>query len=323
MDMRIKCPNCGAEFEAPDQSYYVICPYCGITLRRVKGIGFKPETGHYYYPVNQRDPYHELVRFIYSNAPVPDDFIDSADLRDRKLYYIPMYSYYVEGEVTIYGLREIITTYRYGEYVAVPAVDAGVVTKLLAPWNTALEGKKPFDPRIKSMGKYYEPEIHPYDASWFAELVYKWWSRIRVWRELGRIYGVDASISMTRYTGLIHYPVWEIRYHYSGRDYKAYVDGVDNRVILAESPGSFRKNLVLISYIALLSLAIAYGSYFTLSNIGLLEKLRGIASASVLAISLIPVSTLISKMKRVTYLSNSWSEEEIIDMIKVFLEFPF
>ncbi len=321
--MRVKCPNCGAEFDVPDKAYYVICPYCSVVLKRRGEAGFSVEAGHFYYPISQRDPYRDLVRFIYRSAPVPDDFIEASDLRDRKLYYIPLYSFYVEGTVSLYRLDEFLTTYKHAEYVTVPAVDIGMASKLLAPWNIALEGKRIFDPSIKRMGEYYEPRIHPFDISWLAELVYKWWTRIRIWRSLGTMYWGDVSISTSRFTSIIHYPVWMIKYYYGGRIYEAYVDGVDNRVIIAEHPGEMKKNLKILGYIAGLSIASAIASYYLTSHIPLLENLRFIVVASTMAIPILPFINIANRLFRKNYVSSVWSEEEILDMLNIFIEFPY
>ncbi len=323
----VKCPRCGAGFNVPDTIYYAVCPYCGTVLKiGAEGVE-ESNIGHFYYPINQRDPYRDLIEYIYREGVVPDDFIDNSDLRDRKLYYIPLYSYYVEGDISLYRLDKHITTYHYGDYVAVPAADAGIVSKLLAPWDTALEGKRFYTPDIREMGIYYEPAYHPLDSAWLAELVYKWWAMIRVKRELGEFYWCDPAVTSTEFTFVVHYPVWWIKYCYRERFYEAYVDGVDNRVIVAEYPVTRGKKLSVIGYsLALVGatalVTMALTSALT-SRVPLVSSLKNLIAISTGLVAGLSGYTVFSEIRLMGRISSIWSEEEIESMYKVFVEFPY
>ncbi len=321
--MQVKCPHCSAVFNAPDTVYYVVCPYCGTVLKYVAGRFEDTGIGHFYYPINQRDPYPDLIEYLYKHTIVPDDFKDAADLRDRKLYYIPLYSYFVDGEVSLYLRDQLVITYAHGEYVAVPAVDVGMVSKLLAPWDTALEGKRFYDPSIREMGEYYDPEIHPFDIAWLAELVYKWWARIRVLEEYGYPYWADVAVSTTDFRGIVHYPVWWIRYYYKGCFYDAYVDGVDNRVILAQYPVRFFGRLLRGLYALGLGFISAILSYNIISMIAPIKELQIISGLVTGSVALVSVASILAGLRRYGYASSIWSEEVIEDLFKVFIEFPY
>ncbi|MEM3326888.1 MAG: transcription factor IIB, partial [Thermoproteus sp.] len=34
--MKVRCPYCGAEYEAPDGAAFTVCPYCGTVLKEGK-----------------------------------------------------------------------------------------------------------------------------------------------------------------------------------------------------------------------------------------------------------------------------------------------
>ncbi len=322
--MEVKCGNCGAAFNVPDTARLVVCPYCGAVLERKSySSEFELVRGHFYYPVSQHDPYPLLIDFLSNNAPVPKDFASTADLRERRLYYIPVYIYHVQGETTIYRYNEPLTTYKYSEYVSVPAIDIGMVSKLLAPWHIAVEGKKPFDPSIKEMGEYYDPVLHPLDVSWMAELVYKWWAYIKTRRTLGMLYWCDTGVSNTVFTNIVHYPIWWIKYYYNGRFYEAYVDGVDNRVILAEYPRRLTSDLSIILYSILLALMTGYFTYSFFQQIPFLEHMRFSIAFTVSIFSMIPSIMVLKRLRYRGLVSSMWFEDEIVNMLDIFIYFPY
>jgi hypothetical protein len=234
--MRIKCPNCGAEFET-DATGVVTCPYCGFQI--VVG-----ESEVFTYPLKVEDPWKPLVSFIQLQRLSPNNIGWKARLLERKLLWVPFYVFFVKARGSAHrkgifsedgaGLVEFFN------YVSVPAAEG---FDELVNYPLPTKGRRYFDGRVT--GELVEKTLNVEDAEGIlrreirsllkneAKKYYRW-SRVEIGMPTFEI----------KPEGLVYYPMWRISYKYGLFTYQAYVDGVDGRIPYVEFPISGEKRLV-------------------------------------------------------------------------------
>jgi len=198
---------------------------------------------HFYFPLDRRDPYDLMMRFVERQYGVPADIRTSSYLTGRELHFVPVYFFYVHGVAEAErddGRRVLVEEV---DFIGFPAVELPIA-KMLWEYPFPIRGRRFFEERIMKMGRYYEPVI----AKDRAERMALEYLRILIDEEarrsvepLGRI--IERRMEV-RFRGLVHYPVWELHYHYKGKEYKGYVDGATGMVIEVEYPIALRARAV-------------------------------------------------------------------------------
>ncbi|QDA31151.1 hypothetical protein FH039_05445 [Thermococcus indicus] len=232
--MRVKCPRCGAEFEA--EGGMVTCPYCGFQIR----LG---EVRTFTYPLRVEDPWKPLVSFIRLQRLSPNDVEWKAQLIERELLYVPFYVFFVRAEGVAHtggfsydGAGHV----EFFNYVTVPAAE-GFDELINYPLPT--RGRRYFDGRVG--GKLVEKTLSEEEAQ------KKLRSEVRGMLEKeARHYFYWGSVEVgmptfeLRLDGLVYYPIWRLRYRYGFLTHRAYVDGADGRIPYGEFPIALPKRFV-------------------------------------------------------------------------------
>jgi len=266
--MRVRCPNCGATFEAEEEGV-VECPYCGFKIK----LG---EARDFMYPLKVQNPRHFLMSFIRLQSISPNDVDSKAQILDQRLYYVPFYVFFVEAEGSAhhgYISTDGAGRVEFMNYIVVPAVEG---FEELINYPLPAKGRKYFE-RGEVKGELLEKKVHVEDARKAAittveESLKKEAKRYYHWN------GVNVSLS-TKYAeleGLVYYPIWKITYKYGFFTCRAYVDGVDGRIPYAEFPISSVKRFVNLTLSAVLLLVgalvgkalVGYGITAPLGSLG-------------------------------------------------------
>ena len=254
--MKVTCPGCGAAFEVPETVKTITCPYCGLVFgERVRG-------DHYYFPVIREEPYRILLGFLKRQFGIPIDIELNSSLLDQKLHYVPVYFYYMSGKATgICGRRETAAyVCHHGGVVASTDFQG-----LLANYPFPIRGKRFFKKELEKFEGYHEPEFSEDRSRELAEEMLKWKLMEELHKQCEDLDQVIFEDLRLDYRGLVHYPIYYLKYSYKGESYEAYLDGSDGKVILAEHPLKLEMRVIEISTaIGIILAALAIG--FILSS---------------------------------------------------------
>ncbi len=232
--MRVRCPNCGAEFEA--EGGVVTCPYCGFQIR----LG---EVKTFTYPLRVEDPWRALTSFIRLQRLSPNDVEWKARLIERELFYVPFYVFFVEATGMTYKATfspDGAGNVEFFNYLTVPAAEG---FDELVNYPLPTRGRRYFDGRVR--GKLVEKTLGEDEARErlrreVRELLKEEARRYFHW---GRV-GLDETGFDVTLDGLVYYPIWRLRYRYGLLTHRAYVDGTDGRIPYAEFPIALPKRFV-------------------------------------------------------------------------------
>ncbi|EEB74482.1 zinc ribbon domain-containing protein [Thermococcus sp. AM4] len=232
--MKIRCPNCGAEFEAEGEM--VTCPYCGFQIK----LG---ESRTFTYPLRVENPWNVLASFIRLQRLSPTDVEWKARIIERELLYVPFYVFFVKARgVASRGIisKEGAGYVEFFNYATVPAVEG---FEELVNYPLPVRGRRYFDGHVK--GRLLEKTIEA------SEAVKRLKDELRsILKNEARRYFHWSNVEVGMPTfdvhldGLVYYPVWRIRYKYGFFTYLAYVDGADGRIPYAEFPIALPKRFV-------------------------------------------------------------------------------
>lgn len=245
--MKITCPHCGASFEA--EGGIVTCPYCGFKIK----IG---EAEEFIFPLKVQNPWHSLISFVRIQSISPNRVEEKAQILTQQLYYIPFYLFFAEIEGSArhgYLGKSGACRVEFFNYITVPAVKG---FEELVNYPLPTKGREYFD-RGRIKGQLLEREISEDEAKKMAlkeirKILKKEAEKYFRWS------GVDVGLltKELELKTLVYYPIWEITYKYGFFTYKAYVDGVDDRIPYAEFPISEFKRIL---NLALASVLVASG----------------------------------------------------------------
>lgn len=248
--MKIKCPNCGAEFETEVKGV-VTCPYCSFQI-----VTGEPEV--FTYPLRVEDPWKPLVSFIQLQRLSPNNIGWKARLVERKLLWVPFYVFFVRASGSAHkkgifsedgaGLVEFFN------YASIPASEG---FDELVNYPLPTKGRKYFGGKVR--GELVEKTLDVEDAEGILkreiESLLKDEARKHFrWRRVA----IGMPSFEIKPEGLVYYPLWRMSYKYGLFTYRAYVDGVDGRIPYAEFPISMRKRL---AGLVLSSLTLASGAF--------------------------------------------------------------
>lgn len=229
--MKVRCPKCGAEFEA--EGGVVTCPYCGFQIR----FG---ESRTFTYPLRVEDPWKPLVSFIRLQRLSPNDVEWKGQLVERELLYVPFYVFFVNARGMARASSDGLVNVEFFNYITVPAAE-GFDELISYPLPT--RGRRYFDGRVE--GRLVEKTLSEDEArerlrETVQDLLGKEVRRHFRW---GR-FVVDVPDLDVTPDGLVYYPVWRVRYRYGLLTYRAYVDGADGRIPYVEFPIALPKRFV-------------------------------------------------------------------------------
>ena len=230
-----RCPSCGAPFKIPPTVDVATCPYCGTTFKAVLSKAEVSGEQHFFFPLDPRDPVDLLLRFLTREYGAPPDLKEAAGVEARLLHYIPVYFYYLYGVGEGRDKKSRVFKVEEARFIGIPAVD-NEVGRLLKGYPFPVRGKRFFEERFVRRGRYYEPEIPRDEADRIAEQILEKMLRDEAKESCENLKSFNVKESRVEYRGLVHYPVWEIKYTYGGDSYKGFVDGADGRIILAWYP---------------------------------------------------------------------------------------
>ncbi len=263
----VKCPYCGAEFEAPPDVSTVTCPYCG-TIFNVATMESVKE--HFFYPVvyDSTSAFKRLMAFVSRQYGAPSD-IGSSGMASRMLHYIPIYVYKLTG-IAVCGTKKV---YEDEEYVSVVGL-----TRLPIPvpydYRFPVRGKRYFEAKVYEYGRYYNPDIDPKTY----EKTLRQGIASRAYREGRLTCGNPLIEAVAEYEGVVHYPFWEFSYSYRGSTYRGIVDAVDGLVVWAQHP----QNPKHMNILKTVGVAVILGGLIIGAGLGAaIAKLTGLLLGSV------------------------------------------
>ena len=220
--MEVTCPTCSATFKVPDTVEVATCPYCGTTFH----VHTKETGEHFFFPPMKKDAGGVLLKFLSRQYGAPADIVD-AKVTKRELHWVPVYFFYLHGRSRLWPTVEEV------QFMGIPA--GSPFKTLLEGYPFPIRGKIFFDEAVVKKGHYYEPEVPKEKAEELARVALINALKGEASQEDKRVSEDELELEV-RYLGLVHYPLWELRYEYGGNEYWGYVDGTDGRVISAEYP---------------------------------------------------------------------------------------
>ena len=250
--MKVTCPGCGAVFEFPETVKTITCPYCGLVF------GERTREDHYYFPVIKDEPYRILLGFLKRQFGIPMDIELNSSLLDQKLHYVPVYFYYMRGRaVGICGGRETEAyVCHHGGVVA-----SASFQELLEDYPFPIRGKRFFKRELEYFEGYHEPEFDENRSRRLAEEILKRKLMDELHEQCSDLDRVVFEDLRLDYRGLVHYPIYHLKYSYKSRSYEAFLDGSDGRVILAEHPLKLETRVVeILTATGTILAALAIGS---------------------------------------------------------------
>ncbi len=219
---RLRCPYCGAEFEAPSGFRYVVCPYCGTIVDT--GTGGRSESWVYPVRLEEQDAYTLALSRAAQLPGAPPGIVDEAAPGGGELHYLPLY---------ICAARARAVGCEGAEEELEAAGAAAEAEWLPRGYRFPAAGRVAYDPSTARRGVFHQV------ARGGEELC----SRLRSRAEseaLGEALFSGCTPerveSDARLLGVAHYPFWLIRYSWGGGEYLAAVDAVDGNVAYLEYP---------------------------------------------------------------------------------------
>ena len=264
----IKCPYCGAEIEVIQGVPIVSCSYCGTSIKVKTGERFKE---HYLFRINYdyNSAYEKLIGLVSREVGSPKDLVVNSAPSGGTLHFIPLYVFHID----LRAMRGEQKVSEEVEDISVLASDK-VFVPIPKGYRFPVRGRLYFSPRIVKRGIYLSPSISPEGVLMTTEIPF----REKVVREAILETGSKniEVVSNSKFTGLAHYPFWEIKYSYGNKEYTGYVDACDGTVVYAEHPKTLEIRVITSILTLLFSSALA-GLLITLisSEILPLEGLIG------------------------------------------------
>jgi len=233
----LTCPYCGARFEVPETVSVAVCPYCGTTVWAATGEVFKE---HYMYDL--RVEYNRAFDAARMTAQrqfaAPDDLYDAASPAAGALHFLPLYLYHVSVRAECPGNPNAGLEEEFASLLATRSPPEGFPLGYRFP----VRGRRFFEPAKLERGRYHQPDLDPKELLSKAAAR----ARARALREASEECDDPNLVDETKWVGIVHYPVWEVRYTYAGRTYRALVDAVDGTVVYLEYPiGAKERGMLL------------------------------------------------------------------------------
>ncbi|MFB0561356.1 MAG: zinc ribbon domain-containing protein [Candidatus Lokiarchaeia archaeon] len=272
--MEISCPNCGANLKVRRDAVIHTCDYCGTAIQVSKMIA-KPEASkkekekefvikdHYIvrcnYPPGQAK--NLLVAWISKVPGTPSDFELDVNIHSQKLKFYPLWvgEYAADSQYTgldnwpefhspAYdktGWFEHVSYYKKEEngrvvreyQIPLPGLKLEKIPEYLREYFVTTTGKEYFDIKhVKNFsGEIIDSTIKFDEAKNQMKQKVLEFQEKEIHKEVKTINTRNDNID-ERAVFYIHFPVYEIKYTYKGKDYKALIDGSNGRIIHVETP---------------------------------------------------------------------------------------
>lgn len=252
----LACPRCGGIVPVPEGQVVVKCPYCELRSLVRGDRGLK----RFQVPVRiTRDQALAALRnFLGSNRAIAMDASRKGSLQESFVAFMPVYSTWARVLSWVFGEKQVGS----GEHKRYEPREVKNAQEM--NWNGAacdvgefgvqavpLAGRplEAFDPDVlHERGMVFEPVGSVVDAQAAAENDFV--NRVRKTAGLSRISDVFIRL-VRRQMGIVYYPMWVMRYLYSGRAYQVVVDGFSGETLYGKAPGSVAyRSLVLVGGMA-------------------------------------------------------------------------
>ena len=237
----MRCPYCGASFEVPETVSIAVCPYCGTTVWRQTGDLLKE---HYMYElrVEYNRAFDMLRRTGQRLFAAPEDIGEASTPESGFLHFIPLHLFHVRVKASCPGNEEAGLEEGYETFLATSNPPEGLPRAYRFPTR----GRRFFEPSTLERGRYHQPDVDPEELLGEASRRY----REKAVREAHNHCEEPEVRDETRWQGIIHYPIWEIRYRYGNEAYRGLVDGADGTVIYMEYPIGGKERGILLGVAA-------------------------------------------------------------------------
>ena len=225
--VRLRCPYCGAEFEAPRDVTHAVCPYCG-TVVEVE-TGSEVRSSYYPWRLEEQDAVTYALTRLDTLPGAPRDLAEAAAYRRGRLHMLSLYvarlvaeapgcSAAHEEEVVV--VRACRGPEGFPDDYAFPVV-----------------GRAPYRPGVAEAAVFHQVAWRLEEAPGIGEARAALLSRAS--REAAAMCESPATPRVeVELVEVAHYPVWELVYGYGGREYRVLVDAVEPRIVYAEYPTS-------------------------------------------------------------------------------------
>jgi hypothetical protein len=229
----IKCPFCGARYQAPQGRKFYVCPYCGTALSEGKTYEsvyiFKPRT-------DKTTAFQAVLNLKPTGSPGD---LPQATPTAAELHFLPLYLYHVSFQ-PLSGSEADVAALAMSK----PPVEMPKGYRFPTRWKT------PFKPSLEKIGVFHQPDIDYKSAFQSLKEV------VEEAEAYAYVFRTKVTVSW-RFEGIAYFPVWALEYEYRGRRYAAAVDATDGTVIQMAYPFSKRGRVQAISFAAATALGSA------------------------------------------------------------------
>ncbi len=224
--VKVRCPYCGAEFEAPEGVTHAVCPYCGTVVELETGR--KAKTFIYPARLEEQEAFAYALERLDTLPGAPRDLGKTAGYKRGDLHMIPLYVVRVRvwAEGCEAAQEEVEEVVRAG----------GAPRDFPGDYSFPVVGRVPYQPGMVKRAVFHAIRL-PAGAA--AEKALEATKRL-----VGMVFSEARAMcesygdvhSRADVLGVAYYPVWELVYTYGGSDYRLLVDSVDPRILYAEYP---------------------------------------------------------------------------------------
>jgi hypothetical protein len=212
----MRCPFCGARYEAPPGRRFYVCPYCGTVVSEGKTY----ESVYIFKPRADKTAAFQAILNLKPTGS-PGDLPQATPVA-AELHFLPLYLY----RVSFQPLSEL-------EVDAAALAMSKPPVELPGGYRFPTRWKTPFKPSLEKMGVFHQPDLDPESA--FRTLG----EVVEEAKAYASVFKTKVTVSW-RFEGMAYFPVWALEYEYGGRRYAAAVDATDGTVIQMEYPLSRR-----------------------------------------------------------------------------------
>ncbi len=224
--VRVRCPYCGAEFEAPSGVTHAACPYCGTVVELETGR----EARTFIYParLEEQEAFTYALERLDTLPGSPRGLAEEAGYSRGTLHLVPLYvvrvGVWAEGcEAAQEEVEEVVRA-------------GGAPRGFPEDYSFPVVGRVPYRPGMVERALFHPIHVHA-DRAAEEALRRAAWLTTRVYGEARAMCGDHGGVrSEARVLGVAYYPVWELVYTHGGREYRVLVDPVDPRILYAEYP---------------------------------------------------------------------------------------
>jgi DNA-directed RNA polymerase subunit RPC12/RpoP len=260
----LNCPECGGVLQVIEGETLVECPYCG--LRSI----LQGERGFHHLQirerVNREIAEHILMEFLNGHIGIAPDVEKKAKIIEARLIYAPFWIVWRRVMAWVLGQDKVesgnSSYYRPKEISIVKDMawnGAACDISGLGVEHVPLENEdfELYDGDIlERQGLIFQPVSTASYARLQANRAFE--EQIKKGSKLERIQQVLVR-SVREKIGMVHFPLWLIRYQYQSRTYQIVIDGTDGGVLFGNAPGN------LIFRAAALVLGITLGVFMTIT----------------------------------------------------------